>query len=864
MADLEIQFETADLTTCDREIIHTPGSVQPYGAMLVVDPKTLDILQAAGAAESLLGRTAPNLVGLTLSDLMPAEKIKQLKGLLFENELRRPMHLLNFITNDAQMMLDVSVHQNAGGLIFEFEQAEGAEDGSHNPLSQVQAMVASISEAGSVDQLCQYATDQLQRTTGYDRVMVYRFLPDESGAVIAETVTGGHSRFLGLRYPASDIPQQARELYLTNWLRIVADIDAVPAPLLPQINPATGLPLDMSHATLRSVSPIHLEYLRNMGVRATMTISIIKNGKLWGLVACHHHSPKRLPRHLRAVCELFGNMFALQLDARERAEALDYRHGSSQVHLALVNRMSGHDDLALGLIDQSPTLLDYLDADGVAILVDDRYAALGRVPRESQVRALVQWLDKHATSGTFASNNLSAEFDLAKDFAIEASGVLAISASHSPSDYIIWFRPELIESVRWAGDPSKPVQVGPLGDRLTPRKSFDEWVQSVRYEARPWTANEIEAATHMRMSLLEVVLRRIDQVARERGIAQKRHDLMVAELNHRVKNTLATIQALARYTHQSADSLTTYVTDFDRRIQAMATSHNLLSEASWERADLRTLVAAQLGPYAIEQNLVIDGPDVAILVRAAAPLGMVIHELATNAAKYGALSTTTGQVRVEWALALEQGEQWLTIKWLETGGPTVEQPTREGFGTFTLNSIIPFQCGGRSEIRYVATGVECEIAIGPDCFADADGGVAALSDGHSASASGDPQDADKQHILVVEDETMIAFMICDIVVDAGYEVVGPVSRLDDAMKIAKSHKLSAALLDVNLAGELSWPIAQLLTERGIPFAFMTGYAQSGVLHDDFRDAIVLGKPFNPEQIHAALTKMVGESELVVG
>ena len=855
MAEADVQFGKADLTTCDREQIHVPGSVQSYGALIVLDPESLVIRQAAGATSGLLGRTPSDLVGALLSVVIPAEKVRRLEALLFESDVRRPMHLFDFVRGPQQQSLDMSVHRNDGGLILEFEEADATEPGHHNPLSQVQTMIAAVSEAASVDEFCQSATEHLHRATGYDRVMIYRFLPDDSGSVVAETVAKGHARFLGLRYPASDIPKQARALYLTNWLRIVVDVDDVAAPLEPQINPATGAALDMSLATLRSVSPIHLEYLRNMGVRATMTISLIKSGKLWGLIACHHHTVKQLPRHLRAVCELFGNMFALQLDARERSDALEYRHRSNLTHSAIVSRMSAHDSLAAGLIDERPTLLDYLDADGVAVLIEDNYEASGRTPRESQVRALVQWLDKHASDGTFVSDNLAGVYDLAKDFAIEASGILAISASRSPSDYIIWFRTEEIEAVRWAGDPSKPVEVGPHGDRLTPRKSFEEWVQSVRYQSRPWTENEIDAARHMRTSLLEVILRRIDELARERAAAQNRHELMVAELNHRVKNTLATIQALARYTHKSSDSLTAYVHDFDKRIQAMATSHNLLSEASWEQTDLRTLIAAQLSPYGQDANIVLDGSNVAILVRAAAPLGMVLHELATNAAKYGALRGG-GQVRVTWAISGNHGERSLKIGWIESGGPTVTKPTREGFGTFTLNRIIPFQCGGQSALRYLPHGVECDIELGADCFVD-DSQRVILPDART-----DPEQAKRSEglprILVVEDETMIAFLIEQIVTDAGFEVVGPVSRLAKALEVAVSQPLSGALLDVNLAGDLTWPLAHALQDRGIPFVFMTGYAQRGFVPAEFENVPIIGKPFHAEQVLAAIAEMVGE------
>jgi len=858
MAQADVIFGKADLTTCDREQIHVPGSVQSYGALIVLDPDTLIICQAAGATERLLGRPPSDLLGASLASIIPADKVSRLQALLFENDVRRPMHLLEFVDGFSQQLLDLSVHQNEGGLILEFEESDGVETSYHNPLTQVQAMIAAVSEASNVEHFCQSATEHLHRATSYDRVMIYRFLPDGSGSVVAETVAKGYASFLGLRYPASDIPKQARALYMTNWLRIVANVDDVAAPLVPQLNPATNAPLDMSQATLRSVSPIHLEYLRNMGVQATMTISLIKNGQLWGLIACHHHDAKQLPRHLRAVCELFGNMFALQLDARERGEALEYRDRSSGIHSAIVSRMSTHESLASGLIDERPTLLDYLDADGVAVLIDDNYESLGRTPREAQVRAMAQWLDANAPDGIFASDHLSGVYDLAKDFAIEASGILAISASRSPSDYIIWFRAEEIEAVRWAGDPSKPVEIGPHGDRLTPRKSFDEWVQSVRYQSRQWTQNEIDVATYMRTSLLEVVLLRIDELARERAVAQERHDVMVAELNHRVKNTLATIQALARYTHQSADSLTAYVADFDRRIQALATSHTLLSEASWAQTDLRTLIAAHLAPYGTAANIMLDGPDVALLVRAAAPLGIVLHELATNAAKYGALSAG-GQVSVAWGISGNHGNRVLKITWVESGGPVVAMPTREGFGTFTVNRIIPFQCGGRSALRYLPQGVECDIELEADCFVNFDQGVFLPDTNSDDELVIAPQGLPR--ILVVEDETLIAFMIEQIVVDAGYEVVGPISRLAKGIEIAASQPLSGALLDVNLAGDLTWPLAHTLQDRGIPFVFMTGYAQRGFVPEEFADTPILSKPIEIGQIQAAMADMLKKRKI---
>ena len=834
-----------DLTNCDRERIHIPGSVQPQGALLVVARDTLQVRQAGGANAALLGVDSGALLGMDLTELLTPVSVERLRDLIARADLTRPRHLLNFAAPVEGKPLDASVHAVDAGIVIEFELADLSDPISDDPLAVTQAMLTTLGSAGDVEEFCQTAAEELRRVTGYDRVMIYRFLADDSGCVVAEAKAAQIEAFLGLRYPASDIPKQARALYLNNWLRIIATIDYDPAPL---ISDDAANPLDMSQAILRSVSPVHLEYLRNMGTTATMTISIIKGGQLWGLIACHHNSPKPVPRHLRAVCEMFGNMFAFQLDARERADALEDQQKSSGVHNAILTRILSAQEVSLGDIGDQPSLLDYLDADGVVSMIDGRYEALGSTPREANVRNLARWLDHQTVDGLFATNSLATLWDEARDFAIEGSGVLAISASRTPSDYVIWFRRELIETVRWAGDPNKPVEAGPLGDRLTPRKSFAAWSASVRYESKPWSANDIAAARIMRTSLLEIILRRIDVVARERGEAQERHKVMVAELNHRVKNTLATIQALARYTHKSSASLESYVLNFEQRIQALSASHNLLTDGAWEKTDLQALVTSQVRPYQQGNNVTISGPETALTLKATAPMGMVLHELATNAVKYGGLSGV-GHVVFEWNIGGRGNDRRLYLRWRESGGPAVVAPTREGFGTFTLRRIIPFQCGGHTEVRYAPGGFECDIELPADCF---DGTAAAST---ASMAAGD-ENVDAIRVLIVEDEAMVAFDIENGVLDLGWQPVGPVSRVKDAIELAQSEQLDAAMLDVNVAGELIWPVANALQARGIPFMFLTGYDQTDLLGAKFAGVPVIGKPFTIPQALAVLKTLV--------
>jgi len=279
--------------------------------------------------------------------------------------------------------------------------------------------------------------------------------------------------------PAADIPKQARALYVKNWLRLITQVNYDPAPLTPVDNPRTGKPLDMSQAILRDVSPIHREYLRNMGIDASMSISIIRDSKLWGLIACHHYSPRILPRHLRAVCELFGSMFSLQLEAREKGEQFEERLASRMVLQNLMLNLAGADDYAIGLTQQSPNLLDYIHGGdpslggigqgGVAVSVKGQLTFLGVTPGQAQIQSLVEWLNTHVpqNDGVFSTDRLGEIWPEAAGYSGVAAGVLVISVSPDPSDFIIWFRPELVATSSWAGEPKKLLHIGPNGDRLS-------------------------------------------------------------------------------------------------------------------------------------------------------------------------------------------------------------------------------------------------------------------------------------------------------------------------------------------------------------------------------------------------------------
>ncbi|SFK66618.1 histidine kinase [Methylocapsa palsarum] len=526
-------FGAADLTNCDREPIHIPGSIQPHGALLALDPEKLDVVQAGGATDQLLGLAPGELIGRAAADWLPQTHADRLRELVAtESSMLRPLHAFHMKAKGGNGDVDATIHLSDGLLILELEPIW--EDCLDDPLALVQTMVRNIQQAASVEKFCKLVAEEVRAASKFDRVMVYRFLPDGSGAVDAEAKDSDLSPFLGLHYPASDIPKQARELYMRNWIRLIADTTYQPAPLSPPIA-RLERPLDLSQSMLRSVSPIHLEYLANMSVAATMSLSIILDGKLWGLIACHSRRPRYVPHRLRVALELFSQMASFLLETKITADELQDRTRSKAIQDDLLTQLSGEEELADSLARLRPNLLEIIDADGLGLWLDGNFTSLGRTPNATQAGGLVDWLNETAAEGVFHTDALPLIYRPAVDFADVASGIIALSVSKSPRDYVIWFRREIIDTVTWAGNPDKSVECEPDGVRLSPRKSFEAWRQEVRLRSKPWEKVAIQIAQTLRVSLLEIVLRRVDQLAREREAAKLRQEALLAALDERIR-----------------------------------------------------------------------------------------------------------------------------------------------------------------------------------------------------------------------------------------------------------------------------------------------------------------------------------------
>ncbi len=512
-----LQITPLDLSSCDREPIHIPGAIQPHG-MLVAVQDDLTIEHVSANCEQWVCQRPGQLIGRSLDSLLQPDSVLQLRACLAERtETTSSWRTLRFAREHRDpIALHGCAHRSSNLVIIELEHLSATVEGDPTLMFAGQCRVAihRLRQCRSAEELCQVVTQQLRALTGCDRVMVYQFDEEWNGSVVAEECLECLEPYLGLHYPATDIPAPARAMFLLNGLRAIPDVAYQAVPVLPTVRPRTGQPLDLSRAQLRAVSPIHLEYLRNMGVGASLTIPLVVNGKLWGLIACHHRSRYLPSPSLRDVCELFGQMVSLHLTERiEKVAKQEAEHAKSSLG-RLAERVHQFDSIVPALLGDQQDLLALTSAQGAIIWRDGEALPIGATPPLNSIAMLQQWAATVTTDSVYATDSLPKCFPDAEAYEDVACGMLALALSRSPDVYILWFRPEVIQTVHWAGDPSKPIQ--PVGDdgRLHPRRSFALWKESVRHRSLPWLRREIGAARQLRVVLQDRLARSAEQLGR--------------------------------------------------------------------------------------------------------------------------------------------------------------------------------------------------------------------------------------------------------------------------------------------------------------------------------------------------------------
>lgn len=476
-----------NLENCHREPIRTPGGIQSHGALLAADATTLEVVQASANAAGLLDRP---VLGATLPDLLGGEAVDQLKaGAADQTPNLRPIRVDG---------LDAYAYRpDDRVLVVELEPVGDASPSLTRYQDEIARALGLLQDAPTIDELLSRAARVVRELAGWDRVWAYRFEPDDHGVIVAETKREDLDAFLGLHYPASDIPPQARALFLQNRLRFIHDVETPATPLEPLVNPITDAWLDLSSGVLRAVSPIHIQYLENMGATASMSIALSAGGRLWGLISGHHYSgPLFVPHEVRATCELIGIVCSMQLEALEQLEASRRQGALAGTRSAVLDRVAASPSILDGLAAAGDDLLAVCGADGAAIRIDDELRLIGETPAD--VTALLDGLEGADVLATHSH-------------AGEMPGVLAAPLAVARGNHIVWFRREYVHTIEWAHAPKSLAVKDP--DRLNPDGSFRTWAESVQGESRPWSAVEVESVTELRSGLGTFLITRAEQLA---------------------------------------------------------------------------------------------------------------------------------------------------------------------------------------------------------------------------------------------------------------------------------------------------------------------------------------------------------------
>ncbi|WP_354038041.1 histidine kinase dimerization/phosphoacceptor domain -containing protein [Devosia sp. UYZn731] len=708
-ADQEAQrAEQPDITLCDVEPIHVPGSIQPHGLLLIADERTLRVTAGAGDIEA---RLEPDWLGKALDDLLRQD----IRGLLEPVEHSSASAVSLVQVRGQTETFDVSLYRSSDLILAQLEPAPQQPAASGGVLTLLDNAGMKFARAADITSLCQDAALLFRELTGFDRVMIYRFLDSDAGCVMAEAQAPELHSFLHHHFPASDIPRQARALYVRNRVRVIPDVAYVPA----IIRPATAghQLVDLSDVTLRSVSPIHIQYLKNMGVGASASVSIVKDGVLWGLVACHNMTPRNLTYDVRIACRALASSLSRQIRAKEEAENYRERLRLRSAEDAIVAHLDRHGPLDQPDPATREDMRQMLGAEGFATVRGQQVELTGICPTPEQVLDLAAWLDSQTRIEAFRTNTLPALFPAAEAYQDRASGVLAIAISSDEASLFIWFRVEHLQVIEWAGNPHKAVPRDP-NVALTPRASFEAWSETVRGKSRPWTLAEVEAAHRLRNAVFEARQnRRLQDLNRDLAatLADKesllrQKDYLVKEVNHRVQNSLQLVSSFLNMQARSVNDavLSVQLDEAQRRLSAVALVHKrLYRDDNFETIDLgRYLeelcqdIQGSMGD-GWQKQFTANFAPVLISADRAINIGLVLTELIINANKY-AYAGLPGPLSV----SLEQHRSRFTLVVADRGQG--DHKPGAGFGTRMMKAMVD-RLGGTIAYNEASPGLQIVI-----------------------------------------------------------------------------------------------------------------------------------------------------------
>ncbi len=887
----ETQLKQA-LDGCSTEPIHIPGSIQPYGVMLVLDPQNHCILQASDNLDAWLGIATKDALGKPLASVIGDDQADIIRHIVVTRELQ-PMQ--SSVVKIADKMFDAVAHLADGYIVVELEIVDDPKTlGRDFFYDELRQFSVGMREMRDLDDLYGFVTAQIRKITGFDRVKLYRFDEEFNGEVIAESRADYMASYKGLHFPASDIPPQARALYMKNFIRSISDISYAPVPVLPAANPHTNKPIDMSMSVLRSVSPIHVQYLANMGVHASMSVTIIQNGRFWGLIACHHNSPLHVPYRIRMVSEIMGHIFSAQLSSME--EMVD--RVDAEKRRLILERLSSslgtHYNLYDLLRDKQEMTIDAMRAQGMAVYYRGNVFTFGQAPGEDKVRNLIDWLySNHPGSlvKTHEAESLTGDVQGLEDI---RGGFLAAPISHMRKDYILWFRDSIVKDVNWAGNPEKKAVEEKAGYRLVPRASFDLWKQTVKNRSRTWSRDDVDMA----QNLVHIINQSERIAAEEASIAKSE---FLANMSHELRTPLNAIVGIINILDRdnkldarqrqfiqtlnlSANSLLGLINDL-LDIAKIESNEMTVEDRPFNLLDVLEEVRSIMNVRAVEKDLLlaVKAPPrqnmqfIGDVVR----IRQVLLNLVSNALKF----TDAGFVNVLVRLPTEIDAR-LRIEVSDSGIGMSEEQLARIFDKFVqADDTITRRFGGTglglAIVRNLVTLMKGEVQVqsqegmgsrftvliplkkGEVLAADNDDApqIQSISARRTRTATGQ-----RRRVLLVEDYEGNVIVALNLLQEAGYVVV-VANNGKEAIHKLETEAFDVVLMDVQMPvmdGITATKLIRKMQATGelpaVKIIGMTAHALAGdrgkcidAGMDDY-----MSKPFNPERLEELVAMHLAE------
>ncbi|HSU51506.1 MAG TPA: ATP-binding protein [Segetibacter sp.] len=652
-----VNRDLVNLTNCEHEPIHIPGSIQPHGFLLGLKMPDFTIDFCSGNSFNFIGLRYEQLLGKSFELVFGEAETNRLKNYI---SLRDRSSSAPLEIKVADKAFTCTIQTNTEITILELEPVSTEDLLVSDIYRQTKQFTSYMERASTLQALCQSVADETRAITGYDRVMIYKFDEDYNGEVFAESKIESIEPFLGLHYPHTDIPAQARELYIRNLLRLIVDVNYTPVPIY-TIDDTANKNLDLSLSTLRSVSPIHIQYLHNMGVGATLTISLMHEDRLWGLIACHHYSPKYINNNTRIAAQLQGHFLTSQISVREGAEEYAVARSVNNALDDLLSQLFTANSISFEKIVQDPALLAVTNAASVIIAVEDKIYTQGNVPSNDEIRKLINWLQTFSSPIGFSTTNLSKLYPDAIKACPSMSGIIFHYLGSGANNCIIWCRPEALQEVHWAGNPEKAIIKDEKG--LSPRKSFELWKEVKKCESNQWQKPELAAAANFANALQKHVhmmfLSKEEEKYRKLSEKLKEANAELENINwigsHDLKEPLRKIQLFAsRILEEEQESASEMIFNSVKRMNESAKrmqtlladilSYSKLShvEDGFESVDISNLIKNVIKDLSFEiseKNAIIECGDLPTVKGVPFLLQQLLVNLLRNALKFSKAGT---------------------------------------------------------------------------------------------------------------------------------------------------------------------------------------------------------------------------------